>query len=213
MAIGMTPSLLVEQALLDVDLAALRTAVAQAQAKDASVGVLEELFTPAMERIGVAWEKGELALAQVYMASRLVERIVDEHLAADDRPLRTHPPVAMAVLDDHHVLGKRLVLASARMAGWTVADWGAAQDPVALAQRAREEGLAILLISTLMDRSARRVALVTQTLHGLGATTRVIVGGAPFRLDPELWRLVGADATAGMASEVASLLSRWTGAP
>ena len=200
-----------EAALLDLDLEALRSVVAENLAMAPKLGVFETLVAPALERIGRAWEEGDLALAQVYMASRLVERLVEEHLVSGELAHRSQPLIAMAVLEDHHILGKRLVLASLHMGGWAVADWGVVSDPVALAERAHAEGLGILLISTLMDRSARRVAEVVGTLRALGASTRVVGGGAPFRLYPELCREVGADATTAEASAVPALLERLVG--
>ena len=55
--------------------------------------------------------------------------------------------------------------------------------------------------------AARRVAVVVETLRDLGSATRVVVGGAPFRLDPALCAQVGAAATAGSASAVPALLA------
>ena len=71
-----------EAALLDLDLEALRSVVAENLAMAPKLGVFETLVAPALERIGRAWEEGDLALAQVYMASRLVERLVEEHLVS-----------------------------------------------------------------------------------------------------------------------------------
>lgn len=202
-----------EAALLDLDAPALRALMDEALLTTPRVEVFETLIEPALNRLGCSWEDGDLALSQIYMASRLVERILEEYLLGGAVATRPHPLVAMAVLDDHHLLGKRLVLASLHVAGWSIEDWGVATDPVALAERAHREGLAVLLISALMDRSARRVAEVVRALRALGATTRVVVGGAPFRLNPELCGEVGADATAPVASAVPALLASLVGAP
>lgn len=213
MVVGSGASTLAETALLELNLADLRSLVNESLTTATPLEVFEKVVEPAMVRIGRAWEMGDLSLANVYMASRLVERLVDEHLVTGARTHTPHPPLAMAVLGDHHLLGKRLVLAALRMAGWAVEDWGVAMDPVILAQQAHERGIGILLISTLMDRSARRVAEVVRVLKSLGASTRVVVGGAPFRLNPELCREVGADATAPVASAVPGLLTSLVGVP
>lgn len=207
MKMGMVPSRQAEQALLDVDITALRAVLAQFHLVGSGLDPFETVLTPALESIGRSWEAGELALAQVYMASRLAERLIEEDLGVQIPLRRPHPPIAMAVLEDYHLLGKRLVLASARLAGWTVADWGVASDPQELARRAHREQVAVLMVSTLMERSARRVAGVVETLRALGADTRVVVGGAPFRLDPSLCAQVGAAGTAATASAVPALLS------
>ena len=213
MIIEQSASTQAEAALLDLDGPRFRELIAEALAAHSTVEVFERLVSPALEHIGRSWEEGDLALAQVYMASRMVERVVEEHLIDLAPSQRSHPPIAMAVLEDHHHLGKRLVLSGLRMAGWSVEDWGVAEDPLALAERAHARGLDLLLISTLMDRAARRVALVVGHLKELGASTRVVVGGAPFRLNPNLCREVGAVATATVASAVPDLLTNLVGAP
>jgi hypothetical protein len=39
--------------------------------------VLDDLVLPALERIGTAWERGQLSRAQVYMGARICEDLVD----------------------------------------------------------------------------------------------------------------------------------------
>jgi methanogenic corrinoid protein MtbC1 len=59
--------------------------------------------------------------------------------------------------------------------------------------------------------SALQVREVRAGLWAAGANVRVIVGGAPFRLDTQLWREVGADAMGRNAAEAIELVRRFTG--
>lgn len=166
----------------------------------------ESVVTEALERIGKAWEQGEVALAQIYMSGRICEELLEAILPKGSRQSRPHPPMAMAVLDDFHPLGKRMVLSVLRAHGYSVRDYGAATVPELL-EKVRRDGIRILLISTLMLNSALKVRLLRQALDAAGLNVKLVVGGAPFRMDRNLWREVGADATSDSASGAASVIS------
>jgi len=166
---------------------------------------IERVIVPALDAIGEAWSQGEVALAQVYTSGRICERLVDDLLREAQQPRRAQPRMAIAVLDDYHLLGKRLVYASLRAAGFEVADFGrlAAAD---LVRQTADQGIELLLISVLMLPSALRVADVRDGLARVGSTARLVVGGAPFRLDPDLWRQVGADASGPTAESATRIV-------
>ena len=165
----------------------------------------EWVVAAALERIGESWEQGDLALAQVYMSGRICEELLQLILPADPDQPATHPPIAIAALDDFHPLGKRIVTSVLRANGFRIADFGqvAVEDLVARVQR---DEIRILLISTLMLPSALKVSEVRRGLDRLGLEVKLVVGGAPFRFDPSLWREVGADATSDSASGAVKIL-------
>jgi methanogenic corrinoid protein MtbC1 len=67
----------------------------------------------------------------------------------------------------------------------------------------------VLLISVLMLPSALRVRVLVEKLAALGRDVAVIVGGAPFRLDPTLAERVGARAYGATASDAVHLVHRF----
>jgi methanogenic corrinoid protein MtbC1 len=174
----------------------------------------EALVPPALEQIGAAWEKGECALAQVYMSGRICEALAD---ALPSAPVQTEsgengsqPTIAISVLDDYHFLGKQLVRTVLRTAGWSVQDY-AQQSVASLVARVVADRVDILLVSTLMLPSALRVAALMAQLRAAAPGVRVIVGGAPFRFDPLLWQQVGADAMGYNASDAIALVRQMAG--
>ena len=200
-----------ERALLAMDRVGARDTLLVAAEGADTLAVAESVVAPALERIGDDWERGAVSLAQLYMAGRIAEQIVSEVLpqvrpADGERPL-----LAIAVLEDHHALGKRLVLSALRSSGHAVADYGNGVTVERLVQRCREDGPRVLLISTLMLPAALRVREVVDRLALPGPPPVVIVGGAPFRLDPELWREVGADAAGANSAEAIELVDRFMG--
>ena len=78
-----------------------------------------------------------------------------------------------------------------------------------LVERAKANHIDLLLVSTLMLRSALRVKALRELCDRELPGARIIVGGAPFRFDPGLWREVGADAVAATAGEVVPLVLRF----
>jgi len=159
----------------------------------------EEIFVPALERIGTGWEKGEVALSQVYMRGRICEDLLDEFITSGTEELREHPPMAIAVLMDYHMLGKRLVCSVLRASGFNLLDYGQATVDD-LVTKVRNDGIRILLVSTLMLSSALQVRQLRERLDAAGLEVKLVVGGVPFRFDVNLWREVGADATSPTAS-------------
>ena len=195
-----------EEALLAVDRITAKDIMNEASAGATPVQAIENLVLPALTRIGQGWEKGTTALAQVYMAGRICEELVDSMLPAGVREAKARRKMAIVVLEDFHVLGKRIVYSVLRASGFDLLDYGR-QDVAGLVRRVEEDGIEVLFISTLMLPSALRVAKAREKLDH---RTKLVVGGAPFRLDEELWREVGADAmgrTAADAIRIAKDLS------
>lgn len=167
--------------------------------------IAERAITPALERIGDMWETGEASLTQVYMGGRICEDYL-ESLMPVECPLRKAiPKMAIATLDDHHTLGKKLVYAAVRAKGFELADLGTL-DAARLAEKVKEGEIRILLVSTLMLRSALQVKELKAVLGRNGCAVHTIVGGAPFNLDPTLWAEVGADASGRSSGDALKLI-------
>lgn len=194
-----------EQAFLSIDRLAIRNILLQSGDPIQSV---DTLIVPVFERIGKGWEQGTVSLSQVYMSGRICEELVNTFLPADSRKDKQQPNMAIAVLDDHHILGKRIVYSLLRSGGFELRDYGQITAE-ALIQRVEEDEIEILLISSLMLRSALHIADVTAALSKNDSNTRVLVGGAPFRFDDKLWREVGADAMGQSAADAIGLVSRF----
>lgn len=171
------------------------------------LGRVDGLLVPVLRSIGNGWGAGRIALAQVYMAARVADEIV-AGIEATARPHRTPAPrIGLAVLEDRHELGKRIVSMTLRAVGYPVHDYGAGITVESLAEHAEADELDILLVSTLMLRSAIRVEALMVELGKYARRPRVIVGGAPYLFDDGLWREVGADAMGRSASDAIELVS------
>ena len=199
-----------EQALLSLDRLASKRLVAQAAGSMTPMELVEHVIVSSLSRIGEAWERGDAALSQVYMSGRICEELVDGLLPPGDPQRKDQPSIAIAALDDYHLLGKRIVYSVLRAGGFDLRDYGRATADEVI-RKVKDDRIRILLISTLMLHSALHVRDVVTGLKTAGLDVKVIVGGAPFRFDDQLWREVGADAMGYSASDVPDIIQNIMG--
>lgn len=196
-----------EQMLLSLDWSGAEALFSKFKGQMQPLQELERLILPALERIGEGWEEGRVSLSQVYMSGKMCEELVDAFLPPSDPARIINPPMAIAVLDDYHLLGMRLVYSALRASGYELLRYGH-QDVDNLVNRVQADKIQILLVSVLMLRSALQVQELRAQLDEVGCQVKLVVGGAPFRLDANLWREVGADATADTAAASVAVIQQ-----
>lgn len=197
-------SALLEAALASMDRVAIRAIYLDSGLTPLSF--CEQVIAPVLSGIGEKWDRGELSLSHVYMSGRLCEEFMDQSLHVAQPEAQGAGGLALAVLEDYHLLGKRLVGFALRGAGVAYLDYGRVTAEE-LIGRVRRDGVRVLLVSALMLPAALKVREVRDGLDRLGVECRIVVGGAPFRLDPALYREVGADASCDHASQVLAALA------
>lgn len=166
---------------------------------------LDEYLVRALTQIGDQWEKGEASLSQVYMSGKICEEIIDRLLIEESSVTLNPIRIGIVVLDDFHLLGKRIVYSVLRSAGYSLLDYGR-MTVDELVPRIIEDQLDILLISTLMLRAALQVETLKSQLVQRNIPTQIIVGGAPFRFDDQLWQQIGADAFGYNATDALAII-------
>lgn len=191
------------EALLSLDKLSAEQMMADEKDRITPIKFVEEVAIVALERIGARWEEGTIALSQVYMAGRICEYLVDEILPPAHPARKNQPRMAICVLSDHHKLGKAIVFSLLRASGFDLSDYGT-MEVDDLVDKVKKDKIEILFISTLMLPSALKIKKVKEKL--LGLNVKIVVGGAPFRFDDQLWQEVGADAMCRTASEAVAVI-------
>jgi len=199
-----------QQALESLDKVRAFALFQQALSTRPPIRVVEEIVVPALSEIGMGWQNGRLALSQIYLSGRICEELVDGILPPSDPDRKHQPRQAIVVLNDYHLLGKRIVYSLMRASGFELFDYGR-MNVDELVQRVIADNIRILLISVLMLPSALKVREVRDKLDASGSQVLIAVGGAPFLFDPLLWQEVGADAMGKSASEAVAIVQGWMG--
>ena len=198
------------QALLTLNRLEAKRIVTKASGALTPLEIAEGMIVKALERIGEGWQQGDVALSQVYMGGRICEELMDDLLPPGAPDRKNKPPMAIATLEDYHLLGKKIVYSVLRAEGFDLKDYGRVTVDEAV-QRVDADRLRVLLISILMLPTALRVRDLVVRLKSVCPDVRVVVGGAPFLFDPELWREVRADAMGRSASGAAGIIEKITG--
>jgi len=180
-----------ERALLMLDNASAWEVISEASSETDPYETASNLVSDTLERIGRNWEEGNLSLSQVFMSGVICEELIDKLLPPKSPTRVDQPNMGIAVLEDYHVLGKRIIYSVLRAGGYELEDLGFGISVEDLVKKVSEKNIRILLVSVLMLPSALRVKELKKQLNG--ASVKVIVGGAPFRFDPSLWEEVRAD--------------------
>jgi len=186
-----------EQILVDLDIISTQEFV-------------ENIVVPAMDDIGDGWEDGSVAISQVYMGAKICESLIVQTSDPDAKFRQPQLHFAITVLEDFHLLGKSIVYSVLRGLGYQVDDYGRTTVEQ-LVEKVEEQSIDILLISTLMLRSALKIKELREQLEVRGLDIKIVVGGAPFRFDKQLWQEVGADATAVGTSDLIPVIEKLTG--
>ena len=201
-----------EAALLSLDRLGAGDLLKEASHIKSPMELIDCIVVPALDRIGEGWASGTIALSQVYMSGRICEELVEKILPGEAPERKSQPKMAIAVLQDYHLLGKRIVLTALRASGYDLKDYGR-MDVDELVDQTLRDNIELLFISALMLPSALQVKTVKEKLSGAIPPVKIMVGGAPFRLDETLWREVGAYAMGRDASDAVTLIENILGVP
>lgn len=198
-----------KRALLQIDRIEAAEIFKNLYQKNKDFEMLEHLIIEVLEKIGDGWEDGQLSLSQVYMSGiiceELIEKYIPKNMVSDKNKLK----IAIGVLQDHHSLGKRMVYSILKSGGYDLVDFGQGLTVEEIVDRTIKEEIDILLISTLMLPSALKVKNVVERLRKNGSSVKIIVGGAPFRLDSSLWQNVNADADGKNGVKASKIIERF----
>lgn len=159
-------------------------------------------------------ERGNANLAQHFMTAQIAETVTAEMVAK----FRTAPRIKGRVVignaqGDLHTLGKRIVIGCLKARLLEVKDLGANVAPEVFVDEAVAGGAQVIGISAMMVHTARgengslRVREILRA-RGLEGRIRIIVGGAAFRFDPDLFKTVHADAWAEDALAAGQVIER-----
>lgn len=138
-------------------------------------------------------------LAQHFMTAQIAAEVTEKMLARF-----AHPPeiigrvVIGTAAGDLHSLGKRIVMGCLKALMVEVVDLGVNVPAEKFVDEAVHYGADVIAISAMMvhtatgENGARKVRALLKE-RGLENKIKIVVGGAPYRFDNELYKTVGAD--------------------
>jgi corrinoid protein of di/trimethylamine methyltransferase len=170
--------------------------------------ILQDAMASAMFTLGAMWSRGEVFLPEVVASATLFKMCNDivepALLAAGGKKQITGTVILCTVKGDLHDLGKNMVGAMLKTAGFEVTDLGKDTPLDKILTAVRELKPDILGMSALLTTTVPQQKVVIEALkrEGLFDSIKVMVGGAP--VTQEWADEIGADGFAPDAPEAVS---------
>jgi len=165
--------------------------------------VVFKVVIPAVEEMmSLITRDPDANLAQHFMTAQIASEVTEAMLKRFQQPPQTVGRVVIGTAaGDLHSLGKRIVMGCLKALMVEVADLGVNVPAERFVDEAIAHDAQVIAISAMMVHTATGEGgclKVRQLLRqrGLEDRFRLVVGGAPYRFDPELYKTVGADAWA-----------------
>ncbi|HOV13782.1 MAG TPA: cobalamin-dependent protein [Spirochaetota bacterium] len=144
----------------------------------------------------------ESSISQHFLASKISDQIVEEMLPLFSKKTERHGNIILGTsFGDFHGLGRKIVSGCLKANLYNVIDLGLNVVPERFVDEALKNNAKVIGISSMMLHSATgengsiKVREIL-TEKKLTSEIKIVVGGAPYKFDKDLYKTVGADAWA-----------------
>lgn len=192
---------------LDLLLAGNRKEAAQLIKKLVNEGtaikdIYEHVFQKTQYEVGALWQTNQITVAHEHYCTAATQLIMSQlypkifAMEKNDKRL-----VACSVAEDLHEIGIRMVTDFFEMEGWDTYYLGANIPDSHLIESIKENDPDVVAISVTLPLHISKAKNLIKKLrhHHEFEHLKIMVGGYPFKVVPDLWQKIGADASAGSA--------------
>jgi MerR family transcriptional regulator, light-induced transcriptional regulator len=167
------------------------------------------VLRPCLEEIGRLWQTARINAAQEHFCAQSIETAM-AMIASLFHPMRKRLVfTGFCVANEHHELGIRMLGDYFEIEGWDVVHLGANVPTDDVASILVSWKPDVMGLSATMVYNLPEVEAVVKAVREAGELKqpKILVGGRPFRLSPELWKKLGADGSAYEPEEVLALVN------
>lgn len=170
------------------------------------------VFQPVQHEVGRLWQVNEITVAQEHYCTAATQLVMSQLyplMFASEKIAGTL--VAACVAGDLHEIGLRMVTDFFEMAGWNTFYLGSNMPGQAVVDTVVSRRAQVLGISATISSHLRAVAELIGKVRARPEChdVKILVGGYPFIVAPQLWRKMGADGCAATAQEAITLADQW----
>ncbi len=184
-------------ALLRMERHAASQLVLEAVASGVSVrDIYLSVFQPVQYEIGRLWQINKMSVAQEHYCTATTQLVMSQlypYIFTGQAEKRV--VVATCVGNELHEIGVRMVADFFEMDGWNSIYLGANVPTDALLTTLYSQQADLVCLAVTMTyhlRSAQEI-IATMRSHAELSHVKILVGGYPFKADPDLWKELGAD--------------------
>ena len=164
-----------------------------------------QVFQRSQREIGRLWQINQISVAQEHFCTAATQVIMSQlypYIFTGKHKDRSI--VVACVGGELHEIGARMVADLFEMEGWDSHFVGANTPPESIVRTVKERGADVVALSATMTFHVSKISdLIRRLREDTAVNARVLVGGYPFNLSPNLWIKIGAD---GYAPEAESAI-------
>jgi len=179
-------------------------------------GLYLHVFQRTQYEIGRLWQVNQINVAQEHYCTAATQLIMAQlHPYVSGAQKTRGTLVATCVAGDLHEVGTRMISDFFEMDGWNTHYLGANMPQASVVQMLVAQHADLLAISATITYHVAAVAALIAAVRREPACAhvKIIVGGSPFKIAPDLWQKIGADGFAADAAAAVALGNQLTGFP
>ncbi|MFA5268364.1 MAG: cobalamin-dependent protein [Methanoregula sp.] len=179
-------------------------------------GIYTGIFRPVLAETGRLWQQNRVTIAEEHFVTGVIRRIMEQvhdQIARTGRIKRKKKTVVAACVGNElHEVGIRMVADFFELDGWNVYTTGASTPAKSILAAVKDRKADVVAISITMPSGLSGLQYLVRSLRADRQTAhvKIIVGGSPFTVMPDLWKQVGADAVAASAEDAVTVANRLT---
>ena len=168
---------------------------------DIYVAVLQE----SLYEVGRLWETADISVAIEHIATAITQHVMSQlYVGQPAAEVSRGRAIVTGIEGEYHQVGAQMVADVLESDGWNVQFLGSNVPHSAVLDAVRRHRADLVCISTTMLFSAAKAIRLVTDLRPLVPHSKVLVGGAAFRMSPGLWADIGAD---GYAPDLTGVLA------
>jgi methanogenic corrinoid protein MtbC1 len=165
-----------------------------------------EVFEPSLKELGRLWVEGKVDVAREHFFSEATLTFMSQLLAqAESAAKRSkgRSALCLSVCQEHHLIGVRMVADLLELDGWNSLFLGGDVCTQHILKALGDTRPELLAVSVTLPEHLGYAAELIRAVRSNAALqkVRILIGGQAFHKDKNLWRAIGADATAVDAGE------------
>jgi methanogenic corrinoid protein MtbC1 len=172
-----------------------------------------EVFEPALKEVGRLWAEGKVDVAREHFFSEATLTFMSQLLARAEggaKRSKGRSSLCLSVCQEHHLIGVRMLADLLELDGWNSLFLGGDICTQHILRALGDTRADLLAVSvTLPDHLGYAAELIRAVRSSAPLVkVKVLIGGQAFHRDKNLWRAIGADATAADAGEAVRAANR-----
>lgn len=170
--------------------------------------IYDFVIKPCLYEAGRLWQLNQITVGQGNFYTAASEMVLSQLYLQYDGPRRERQRlVGAAVGAERHDIGLRMLVDTFEGAGWQGYYLGAGLPVESIVKAVVDQRADLVAISTTITAHLPEVVRLIEQIRRFAPEAKILAGGRPFLISPNLWQKVGADGSAPTPQAALQLVS------